>query len=158
MDFSRWIYLIFAVVVWAAVFLLIKPQRIKELLPIGLIAAIVLYVIGSLLISLDVVKFKQDIFFFARQPIFYLLWGAGSGILLMNYIEKEFSKKIPLVILFALGALAFEHVAEILGAYKHVEKFTFTLTFIVNIFALSLLVWVSEGLFGDRIHKHKVKS
>lgn len=153
LDITKWLYLIFAVIVWGAIFVLIKPERIKELLPIGLIAAIILYLVGSVLISLGVISFKKDIFFFARQPVFYLVWGAGSGILLMNYIKEEFGKKVPLVILFAMAALVFEHIAELVGSYKHIEKLTFTLTFIINIFALSLLVWVSEGLYGNRIHK-----
>ncbi|MEW6063880.1 hypothetical protein P378_07125 [Desulforamulus profundi] len=42
MELAKWINLIFAVIAWGAVLLLVKPQRIKELLPVGLLAAIVL--------------------------------------------------------------------------------------------------------------------
>ena len=51
MDFlAKWINPIFAVLLWVVVFVLIKPKRVLELLPIGIIAAILLFTVQVVLI------------------------------------------------------------------------------------------------------------
>lgn len=158
MEIAKWISPIFAIVVWAVIFILIKPRRIKELLPIGLIAALILFTTDEILISLRAIKFNQPLLPIAGQPLFHLVWGAGGGILLINYLKEEFSKKLPIILFFGIATVFFEYVAETAGSYTTVREFTFTHDFLIDIFSLAFLVWVSEGLFGDLIYRRKVGS
>ena len=96
MEFLQtWINPLYAVILWALVFILIKPPRIKELLPVGIIAGVILFVVEYVLISLGLMQFNKGWILVAGVPLLNPLWGVAAGILVMQYMKQDFSKKIP---------------------------------------------------------------
>lgn len=150
--FGKWINVLFVPLLWGVVFILIKPQRIRELLPVGVIAAIILFVTQLLLISLNLIRFEKAWIFVLGVPLFNPLWGAAAGILVMNYMKESFSKKIPLLFFFSAIAEAAAYAAVRAGNLSFFGEYTLMHDFIVSFVALLVLTQISEGLYGERIY------
>lgn len=158
MEFlAKWINPIFAAFTWALVLILIKPQRIRELLPIGIIAGIILFVVQLILISLSLIQFNKGWILVSGVPLLNPLWGAAAGILVMNYMKEEFSKKIPILFFFSIIAEISAYIAVKVGNLSFLGNYNFLFDFITNFTTLLLFSYLSEGLFGKRIYGNHVK-
>lgn len=154
MDFlEKWINVIYAFSLWVLVFLLIKPQRIKELLPVGVIAAIILFSVQFILISLGLIKFNKAWIFILGVPLLNPLWGAAAGILVMNYMKQDFSKKIPMLLFFSIISEAAAYIAVRVGNLSFLGNFNVFYDFILAFVSLLVLTQISEGLYKERIYK-----
>lgn len=153
MDLARWINFIYAVLSWGAVFLLIKPHRIKDLLPAGILAAIVLFAGELYLVSLGLIRFNQAVSFVAGIPTFNLLWGVAGGILMMNYMKEDFAKKLPIVFLFTIILEAMVYFALQVGHISFLGPYTSLHDTIINFVVLLLFAQVAEGLVKKRIYR-----
>lgn len=152
---TSYIHIIYAVIVWGFVFVFIKPERIKELMPVSILAAIILFITEYFLISLNLYRFNNPMLSIGDIPLFHLLWGAGSGIVVLNYMKKGFTKKVVLIIFFTIITLIFEYFAESIGAASHLSNFSEIHDAFQDLIILITLVWVSEGLWGNRIYSNK---
>lgn len=155
MEILRYTHVAFMIFVWLYVFIFIKPKRIKDLLPIGLLALIIIFVTEEFLISLGLYQFNKPLINVFGTPFYHLIWSAGSGIIYMNYMKKEFVKQVLVVLLFTLLTLGFEYLAEKAGVASHLDGYKETHQFLVDLAALVILKWVSIGLFGDRIFRER---
>ena len=158
MNYLRYTHVVFMIIVWAYIFVFIKPNRIKDLLPIGIIALIVIFIIEEFVISLKLYQFNKPLINVLGTPFFNLIWGAGSGIVFMNYMKKEFLKQIPIVLFFALLTLGFEYIAEIAGVASHHGNYKEIHQFFIDFLALLLVKWISIGIFGNRLFKNQITS
>lgn len=156
MDFlESWINVVYAVVLWIVVFVLIKPNRIKELLPIGFLGAITLFAVQLILISLGLIRFNKSVFDIASIPLFNPIWGAAAAILIMNYMKQDFIKKVPIILFFTSISMLASYYAAKVGNISYIGKYNFFYDAVLNFFAILLLAQISEGLFGDIIYKNK---
>ena len=159
MDFlAKWINPIFAVLLWVVVFVLIKPKRVLELLPIGIIAAILLFTVQVVLISLNLIKFGKGWILVSGIPLFNPLWGAAAGIIIMNYMKEDFSKKIPLLLFFTALSEVAAYIAIRVGNMSLVGSYSIFYDYILSFAMLFILTQISEGLFGNRIYKTDVQN
>ena len=152
MDISKYINLIYAVVVWVAVFILIKPGRIKRLLPLGILSALILFGVELYFMSLMMHKYNNPLLPIAGIPLFHLIWGAGSGIIFFNYLKKGFSKKLLVIFFFTILTQVFFYIANKVGSHTGLNGFNDMYHFILNFFTLSILAFFGEGLFGRNIY------
>lgn len=154
MDFlAKWINPIFAILTWVVVFALIKPKRVLELLPIGIIAAILLFAVQLVLISLNLIKFNKGWILVSSVPLFNPIWGAAAGIIIMNYMKQDFSKKIPLLIFFSAVSEIAAYIAIAVGNMSFIGQYSVFYDYILSFAMLLILTQISEGLFGNRIYK-----
>ena len=151
MSIAQYINVIFAVIVWVAVFLLIKPQRIKALLPVGFLAAILLFGVEIFFSLLGLHKFNNPLLPVAEIPLFHLVWAAGSGIIFVNYLKKEFSKNLIIIFFFTVLTEVFTYISDTVGNHSNLGNFNDIYHFIVDFTTLAVLAWASEGLFKERI-------
>lgn len=152
MDISRYTNLIFAIIVWIAVFILIRPQRIKSLLPVGVLSALILFGVELYFGSLGLHKYNRPLLPLAGIPLFHLVWGAGSGIIFVHYLKQEFSQKIIVILFFTIFTGIFAYFADMVGNHSNLKGFNEIYHLTLNFFTLCFLAWTSEGLFGKRIH------
>lgn len=157
MDISRSINIIYAIIVWVAVFIIIKSKRVKVLLPIALLSAIVLFGTELFFTSLGLYKFNNPLLPIAEIPLFHLIWGAGSGLLFVHFLKKEFSKKIVVVFVFAILTEAFSYVSKLVDNHSMFGNFNPLYHIVENFVILSFLAWISEGLFKDRIYPNALE-
>lgn len=150
--------LIFAIVTWGFVFIVIKPMRVKELFPVAILSALVLFIGEYLLISLRLFVFNNPLIPIGGIPLFHLIWGAGGGLIGMNYMQKEFARKVVTIITFAIVTLPFEIISTSVGASSMINGFNLFYSFIINISGIVMIVWISEGLWGDRIYSYSTKT
>ena len=157
MDFlAKWINPIFAVLMWVVVFILIKPKRVLELLPTGIIAAILLFVVQLVLISLNLIKFGKGWILVSGVPLFNPIWGAAAGIIIMNYMKDDFSKKIPILIFFSAVSEIAAYIAIVVGNISFVGQYSVFYDYILSFAMLLIFTQISEGLFGNRIYKTNI--
>lgn len=153
MAAAQYIDIIFDIVILAAIILLIKPQRIKALLPVSFVAVIVLFVVEVVSINLGLYKFNSPLLPILGIPFFHLLWSAFGAILVMNYMKKEFSKKVIIILFFTVASGLFGYISDKVGGHSHLGNFNELTNFVLDFAALSLFVWASEGIFGERIYQ-----
>ena len=153
MDIARYLNVLFAIIVWVAVFILLKPQRIKQLLPVAVLSVIVLFGVEVYFKSLGLHKYNNPFLPIAGIPLFHLIWGAGSGIIFVNYIKKEFSQKLIMILFFTILTGVFAYISDMVGNHSNLRGFNDLDHFVLNFFTLSFLIWASEGLFGKQIYE-----
>ena len=155
MNLAIYIYLIYFIISVIVVIAFIKPKRIKELLPVAVLSVLLLFSIELLLIKLDLYRFNNPIVSIGGVPLFLLLWGATSGIVVMQLMNGTFLKKVITILLLTLAVLGLESISEYVNAASHLGKFNDIAEAFIDFITLVLLVWISEGLWGDRIHNKK---
>lgn len=85
-------------------------------------------------------------------PIFHLVWVFGAGILLMNFMERDFTRKVIVVIIFAVLGLCLDLLSVSVGGHIHSPSFKPVNSFVLIFFWLIAFVWFSEGFFSERIY------
>jgi hypothetical protein len=154
LDFlAKWINPIYALLTWVIVFVLIKPKRILELLPVGIIAAILLFAVQLVLISLNLIKFSKGWILVSGIPLLNPLWGAAAGIIVLNYMKEDFSKKTPLILFFSAISEITTYIASQVGNISFIGRYNVFYDYILTFAMLLILTQISEGLYGNRIYK-----
>ena len=157
MEFLRYTHVFFMLFVWIYALIFLGPKRVRELLPVGVIALLVLFVIEQFLLTLNLYQFINPLVNIYGTPLYHLIWGAGSGIVYIHYMKRGFSKQVVIVIFFALLTTVIESITEAAGVASHLGGFTEVHEFFIDILALVLLKWISIGLYGGRILKDDMK-
>jgi hypothetical protein len=150
--FWYWESVVYAGIVWLAVFLLVGPGRLKELWPVGFIASAVFLTVHLNLISTGISRFSNGFLMIFGVPIFHLVWVFGAGILLMNFMERDFTRKVIVVIIFAVLGLCLDLLSVSVGGHIHSPSFKPVNSFVLIFFWLIAFVWFSEGFFSERIY------
>lgn len=78
LGFGKIYKLIYAVIVWAAALIIVKPKRILKLWSISLLAALALFETELFFTSLKQYKFNNPFLPIVGIPLFHLIWGAGN--------------------------------------------------------------------------------
>jgi hypothetical protein len=149
---ARYINVIYAVIVWAAALIIIKPKRILKLWPISLLAALALFGTELFFTSLKQYKFNNPFLPIVGIPLFHLIWGAGSGLIFIYFMKKEFGKKLAIILVFTIVVEIFGYFSSEVGNHHMLGNFSRVYHFVENFITLSFLAWISEGMFKDRIY------
>jgi hypothetical protein len=155
MGFWRFIYLFYVIITYGAVFILLKPKRIKEMLPIALVGIIVLFLTEEYLITVGLYKFPNAILPVFGIPLFHLLWAGAAAMIFMNFMPVGFSKKLLVILAFVLLTMIFEYFPEHHDKSLHLGKYSEIHDAIQDFISLILVVWFSEGFFSKRIHQNE---
>ena len=154
-DLAAWINVINATIAWVVVLLTVNHQKIKQLLPVSLVAIIVLFLVEQFLLHLGLIRFNAGFLKIAGIPIFHFLWAAAGGIFVMNFMKDEFSKKLPLIFLFTFLSEIFTVFSIATGNLSTLGRYTYIVDIPLTFGALLIFVWLSEGLFGNRIYTNQ---
>ncbi len=142
-------YLVWAVVMWLLVFILVPLNRLRLLWPVAIVSILLLFVMNFTFIQLGYYHFTKNAPAIAGVPLFVLIGGAGGGILLMNWMQRNSFYKMLLVLLFSgLLVLATEALIRS-GAFEMQNGFNQTLHYFINVAGLSILVWLSFAVTGE---------
>lgn len=156
MTIEQYIDIIFTALALAAAILLVKPQRIKALLPVSLVGMIVLFGVDLFFTTLGLYRFINPLLPIAGIPLFHIAWGAGCAIVIMHYMKQEFGRKLVTIFFFTVLMGLFGYISEQVNGHTHLNDFNEVYNFILDFVALSFFVFLSEGLFRERIYpNHK---
>lgn len=145
---------IFPVTTWIAVFILVRPKRILELFPVGIISMAALFGTDLFFTSMHVYGFANPILPIFGIPVLWPILALGSGILIGHFLKPVFIKKVILIVLFSLIARGIDFLEVLYGSHFH-NNFQWYHNLLQNFVILAFIVWVSEGLFYDRIYGKK---
>ncbi|OPX86321.1 MAG: hypothetical protein A4E53_03231 [Pelotomaculum sp. PtaB.Bin104] len=145
--------LVWAILLWALVFILIPIERIKILWPVAVAAPILLFIIDYIFVKLGYFQFTKFLVLIAGVPPFHLLGGSAGALLLMNWMQKNPLIKVLLVASFSGLLVLSAHLFETLDAFTYLSGFNHILDYVLNVAGLSVLVWVSLALVDeDRLY------
>ncbi len=153
MEFLRYTHLFYFLATWIYVFIFIKPKRIKELIPAAVLGFIVLSTVDFYIVSLGLYQYNKPLFNIFGAPLFHLLWGGGAAIVYIHYMKPGFTRKFVNVILFTMITLAFEFISEKAGVAQRLGNYDFLHSALLDFAALVVLLWIAEGLYGNRIYR-----
>ncbi len=155
MNILRFTHLFYFAFTWGLVFILIKPKRIVELLPISVLGIITLTIVDIFIITLNLYKFNKPLVNVWGAPLFHLLWAGAAALIFVNYMKQGFNRKIVTIIFFTIVTLILELIAEGAGVATRLGNFTHIHSALLDFATLVVLLWISEGLYGNRIYKNK---
>lgn len=87
--------------------------------------------------------------------MFHLLWAGGAGIVFINYMKPGFAGKLVNVVFFTVITLVLEFIAEKAGVASRLGSFSILHSAFLDFVTLVVLLWISEGLYGNRIYERK---
>ncbi|MDD4237070.1 MAG: hypothetical protein PHT62_00745 [Desulfotomaculaceae bacterium] len=144
-------YLVWAVVLWLLVFTLVPFDRFKLLWPVVVIATLLLFAMNFTFIQLGYYHFTKSAPAIFGVPLFVLVGGAGGGVLLMNWMQRNSFYKMLLVLVFSGLLVLATEVFIRTGAFEMQNGFNQILHYFINVAGLSILVWLSLAVTGEEI-------
>jgi len=141
--------IIWALSLWALVFVLIPLERLKQLWPVAVIAYIWMYIMNFTFVYLGYYKFTKQIVELFGVSLLIPLGGAAGGILLMNWFPRNPLYKISVVLLFSGFMGIASYIYQELHAFQMSLGFNHLLHFFVNVAGVSVLAWLSLGILGE---------
>ena len=154
-NILRYTHLFYCIGTWLFALIVIKPNRIKQLLPIAVMAMIALMITDEFIVTTVLYKFNNPLFNIMGAPLFHILWGGAAGIVFINYMKPGFTNKFVMIVLFTVITLALEFIAEQAGVASRLGDFNIIHSAFIDFLTLIALLWISEGLYGDRIYNKK---
>jgi hypothetical protein len=148
----RYTHLFYCIATWLFVLVFIKAKRIKELLPIAVMSMVALMITDEFVVTTGLYKFNNPLIDIMGAPLFHILWGGAAGIVFINYMKPDFTNKFVMVVLFTIITLALEFIAEQAGVATRLGNFDVIHSAFIDSGTLVVLLWISEGLYGDRIY------
>lgn len=155
MNVLRFTHVFYFAFTWALVFILIKPKRIIELFPISVLGILALTIVDTYIISLDLYKFNNPLVNVWGAPLFHLLWGGAASLLFVNFMKPGFNKKIVNIIFFTIITLILEYISEAANVASRLGSYSYIHSALLDFGTLVVLLWISEGLYANRIYKSK---
>jgi hypothetical protein len=149
--FKDYPYVVYSIISWGYVFLFIGWKGIKRLWPAAIIGAIMIFAALFWLISTGVYKSNITFIPIFGVPSFLILWGAGNGIVLANYIRKEAYQRILLILGFAVITVGMESLVEHYKRVQHLARFNDVYEYIFDIFILSVFIFLVTNLMRKRL-------
>lgn len=140
---------IWAIVLWAIVFILIPFDRIKTIWPIAVLSTVWMFILGYTFIHLGYYHYTRYIAAIGGVPVFHLIGSGAGGLLLVNWLQRSALSKILIVAIFS-GLLSLSaYIFMLLDVFKMTNGFNHILHFTVNVAGVSILVWLSLALVGE---------
>ncbi|HPZ42571.1 MAG TPA: hypothetical protein PL078_01080 [Bacillota bacterium] len=150
--FWYWESVVYAGIIWLAVFILVEPGRLKELWPVGFISSAVFFTVHLNLLSTGLSSFPNGFLTVFGVPFFHLVWVFGAGILLMNYMQRDFTRRLMVLIIFTLLGFCLDLFSVSVGGHIHSSSFDPINSLGLIFFRLIVFVWFSDGFFAERIY------
>ncbi|MFZ5354097.1 MAG: hypothetical protein ACOZCL_15440 [Bacillota bacterium] len=157
MNVLRFTHVFYFAFTWALVFILIKPKRIIQLLPVAVLGILAITIVDVYIISLGLYKFNNPLANVWGAPLFHLLWAGAAAIILVNYMKEGFNRKAVIILFFTIVTLVLEYIAEAAGVAERLGKYSYIHSGLLDFVTLVVLLWVAEGLYGNRIYLNKNK-
>lgn len=151
-DIFRYTHLFYCIATWLFVLVFIRIERIKELLPIAIISMLALMITDQFVISTRLYKFNNPLVDVMGAPLFHILWASAAGIVFINYMKPDFTSKFVMIVLFTTITLILEFIAEQAGVATRLGNYNIIHSIFVDSGTLIALLWISEGLYGERIY------
>ncbi|MFZ5968373.1 MAG: hypothetical protein ACOYVK_14515 [Bacillota bacterium] len=152
MDILRFTHVFYFIFTWVFVFIFIKPKRIKELLPISVLSILILTIVDVYIISLNLYRFNNPLINVLGAPLFHLLWAGAAGIVFINYMKPGFNRKFVMTVFFTIITLIIEFMSEKAGVASRLGDYSILHSAFLDFSTLVVLLWISEGLYGNRIY------
>jgi hypothetical protein len=125
--------------------------------PIAILATLVLFGTELFFTTLNQYKFNNPFIPIYGIPLFHLIWGAGSGLIFVFFLKKEFWKKLVIILVFTIFVEIFEYISSQIGNHSMFGNYNIVYHFIQDFVILSFLAWISEGMFKERIYPNALE-
>lgn len=155
--FFSYPYVVYSIIGWAYVFVVVKPRNIKILWPMAILSAAILFGSTEWLISIVAYRFNINFLPILGIPLFYIIWGASSGLVYIYHARGSIYKRLVLTILFPMLLLVMEKFVENANRVEHLGKFTDIHQFVFDISILLSFAYLSDNIFRERINRIKKK-
>lgn len=140
--------LVWAIILWGAVFILIPVKRIKQLLPAAAVTFVWFFTVNYLFIGLGYYRFTHILISFLDVPLIQAVGGAGGGILLVNWLTPSPLSKLGMLLAASSFFSLSEYVFRLFGAFLYGHGFSPLLSFIHNLAMISILIWLCLEAVG----------
>lgn len=148
----RYTHVFYLVLTVLFVLIFIKPKRIKELWAIAVLSIIILMVVDICIVSLKLYQFNNPLVNVLGAPLFHLLWAGPAGIVFIYFMKPGFTRKFVTVIFFTIITLILDFIAEKAGVASRLGGYNILHSTLIDFASLVTLLWISEGLYGNRIY------
>lgn len=151
--------LVWAIILWAAVFVLVPVKRIKQLLPAAAITFVWFFTVNYFFINLGYYRFTHVLISFLGVPLIQVIGGAAGGILLVNWLTSSPLSKLAALLAGGSFFSLSEYVFRLFGAFVYGHGFSPLISFIHSLAMISILIWLCLAAVGEEniYHGHKTR-
>ncbi|MTI49802.1 hypothetical protein [Sporosalibacterium faouarense] len=142
------VWLIFAFIVYSAMFLLVPLKKIKRTWFCGLISLIILLIIDNTFINLGAFEYINMKWIIWHIPLFYWLSGFPAGIILFHFYPKKVFWQLPYIVFMTLIFLAIEFLMIWLGYFEHINWSGIN-SFVLNICGFIITIWNTQWIMNQ---------
>lgn len=146
----RYYTLFYTIIAAVYIIIFIKPRRIKQLLPVGILSAAVLFCQTIFFEVIGIYGFKDPVLPILGMPFFVIILGFCYGIIVMHHMPGDFHKKLLVIAGFVLVTRLADELALYTGYHIH-NNFHWFNVIIQDFVATSFIVFLAEGIWGKRI-------
>lgn len=150
-------HFILAIIAWIVVFSVLPFERIRELSAVAIIAFVWRILVDNICVYLGYYRYGHILIPIGYASFFQSLASAAMGILMINWLNEKSISKILSVLLVSTGLSVMESIYIPRGAFAY-GRFDATISFIQNVAALSIFVWLSLAFSGEKRVYSGIKS
>lgn len=132
------------------IIIFIKPERIKQMLPVGILSSGVLFCQTLFYEIIGAYGFKNPVLPIAGVPIFVITLGFCYGIIVMHHMPYEFHRKLLTIAVFVVLTRLADMFALYTGYHVHYNFFWYNVI-VQDFVGTSIIVFLAEGVFGKRV-------
>lgn len=150
-------YVVYSIITWGFVIIFLGFKEIKRLWPVSILSAVMVFVAAYWLAAAGAYKFNINFLPVFGIPFFFILWGAGDGIVFAHYFGEKTYRRFLSILIFAGLTVGFEHFVERYKRVEHLGKFTDVTEFVYDVIILAAFAFLITSLFGSRLIKNEKK-
>jgi hypothetical protein len=126
--------------------------RIRELIPISIISAIIVGIVNLLGINLGLFKYNKPFLDVFGIPLFRLLWAGIAGIVFIKYMKPNFSHNLLILIYSTALVQMLTYVSELAGEFQRLGSYNYYYNTVLDFSALAAILLLSESLYKYKIY------
>lgn len=145
------VHAIVCAIIWLLTILLVPFKRIFQLRSAILISIVWMIFVDNMAAYLGYYSYENNLISIGKASLFQLVGVSGIGILMINWLKEAPMSKLLSILTIAAAFSIVQYVYIQYGAFGY-GRLDMVLTYIFNIAALSVFLWVTLAAVERKIY------
>jgi hypothetical protein len=151
MNLLRYINILYFVLFLTYALVVIGRRRIKELMPVSLIAIIVVGIANLVGINLGLFRYNRPFLDVFGIPLFHFLWAGVAGIIFIDYMKPRFSHNLLMLVYSTALIQVLAYAAELAGVFEPLGSYNYYYNAMIDFASLAVILLLSESLYKYKV-------
>ena len=144
-------HVVYAIIAWGYIFAFIRLKGIKRLWPMSIFGSCFLFGATYWLTTIGLYKFNEIFMPIMGIPLFYIIWGAASGLIFAYYLGEKLVHRLIAILAFSGIVVFMENFVEDINGAEHLGKFNIIYEYTFDVMVLATFAFLITNLFKRRL-------